>query len=96
MQPTGSIPIGFDVSNYDIRFKMEPVPQQPMNLDLACAALEIMYGIVKDSEVREFKALVICQGLVLGRFRTWFSNLELESAALLLSNATSRERRRLS
>lgn len=75
---------------------MEPVPQQPMGLDLACAALEIMYDIVKDSEVREFCALVICRGLALGRFRTWFSDPELARPALLSSNATSSERRRLS
>ena len=70
---------------------MEPVPQQPMNVDLACTALEIMYDIVKESEVREFQALVICQGMALGRFRTWFSDLELESIASLLSNATLRD-----
>ncbi|CAF9922778.1 MAG: hypothetical protein ALECFALPRED_002223 [Alectoria fallacina] len=91
-QPTGSIPQGFHVSGYDVRFGMEPVPQHPLSLDLACAALRIMYNIVVDSEVREFLALVVCQGMALGRFRTWFS--ETKGGALPV-NATSSERRRL-
>ena len=70
---------------------MEPVPQHPLSLDLACAALRIMYNIVVDSEVREFLALVICQGMALGRFRTWFSDIE---GGALPVNATSSERRR--
>ncbi|CAD6576431.1 MAG: hypothetical protein ASARMPRED_007728 [Alectoria sarmentosa] len=49
-QPTGSVAQGFYASGYDMRFGMEPVPQHPLSLDLACAALRIMYNIVVDSE----------------------------------------------
>lgn len=65
-----------------------------MSLDLACAALGIMYSIVIESEVREFQALVACQGLAMGRFRTWFLQPDVEHEAISL-NATSFERRTL-
>ena len=71
-QPAGSSPKAFDISRYDIRFQMEPVPQHSAGLDLVRAALEIMYSIVIDSEARAFTALLTCQKLALGRFRMWF------------------------
>ena len=58
---------------------------------MAQAALGIIYGIVLKSEIREFLALVICQGLAMGRFRAWFLEPETESGGLL--NATSAESR---
>ena len=70
-QPAGSIPVAFDVSRHDFRFKMELVWQHPMNLDLALAALQIVYQIVREGEVREFMALVVCRGMAMGRFRLW-------------------------
>lgn len=94
-EPTGSVPKAFDVSAHDFRFTMESVPLQPMSLDLACAALEIMHSIVRDSELREFQALVVCLGMALGRFRLWFTDPEMASG-VLLSNVTSFERGRLS
>ena len=87
-QPAVSIPEAFDVREHGVRFKMEPVPQHPMSSNLACAAMEIIYGIVMDSEVREIQALLVCQNLVMGRFRTWFLDSEIESAPLRL-NGTS-------
>ena len=72
---------------------MEPVPQHAMSSNMAWAAMGIIYGIVLDSEVREFQALVVCQDVVMGRFRTWFLDSEVESAALQL-NGTSLRRRR--
>ena len=73
-QPAGSTPRPFDIDKYDVRIKMEIVPQLPMTLDMAHVALEIIYEIVMKSEVREFTALVVCQGLAMGRFRTWLSD----------------------
>ena len=73
-QPAGSIPMPFDIDKYDVRLKMDIVPQLPMTLDMAHVALEIIYEIVMKSEVREFTALVVCQGMAMGRFRTWLSD----------------------
>ena len=92
-QPTGSIPKAFETDDGDLRFKMEIIPQHPMTSDLAVAALEIMYGIVLDSEVREFQALVVCQDLAMGRFRTWCLDSGIESVGLQ-SNGASLEKRR--
>lgn len=71
-QPVGSTPRAFDFHKYNVRFQMEPIPQHPMSIDVAYGALATIYNIVKDSEVREFVALVVCQQMALGRFRTWF------------------------
>lgn len=92
VQPPDSIPQAFDFDRGDIRFKMEIIPQHPMTLYLAVAALEIMYGIVLESEVRESQALVVCQDIAMGRFRTWFSDSVMESV-VLQSNGTSPEKR---
>lgn len=88
-QPAGSIPEAFDFRKHGVRFKMEPVAQHPMSSDLACATMEIIYGIVLDSEVREFQALLVCQNMVMGRFRTWFLD---ESAPLQLNETSFRKR----
>lgn len=93
-QPAGSIPEAFDVGRYDIRFKMELVPQHALSLELAVASLHIIYKIVLESEMREFRALVVCQGLALGRFRSWFLDSEIGIAALPL-NVTLSEKGRL-
>lgn len=90
-QPKGSVPEAFDVTRYDLRFKMESIAQHPMSLDLACTALKIMCSIVMDSGAREFQALVVCQRLALGRFRSLFLDTEVTNGALT-SNATSFER----
>ena len=71
-QPPGSTPKAFDFRKQDIRFQMEPIPLHPMNIDMAYAALEIIYNSVKEREVREILALVICDGMAMGRFRSWF------------------------
>ena len=91
--PEGSIPEGFDDREYDVRFKMEPVAQHPMSSALACAAMKIIYGIVLDSEVREFQALLVCQNMVMGRFRTWFLDEETERAALQLNETSFKKRK---
>ena len=88
-QPAGSSPKAFDISRYDIRFKMEQIPQNPAGLDLVTAALEIMYNIVKDSEVREFAALLVCQNMATARFRTSFTDTETELDWNLALNASS-------
>ena len=82
-QPAGSVPEAFDVSTFDIRFKMEPVPQHALSLDLAQAALGIIYRLVLKSEMRGFLALVICQGMAMGRFKAWFLEPETESGGPL-------------
>lgn len=82
-QDIRSIPIAFDdVSRPYFRFQMELVPQHPMTLDMAVKALQIISNIVLDSEVRDFVALVACQELARGRFRTWLLDPESESKAL--------------
>lgn len=93
-QPIGSTPKAFDVSRYDVRFKMERVPQQPMSLDLAFAALEIIYRIVLESEVREFRLLVVCQGVAMGRFTLWFLDSRI-AGGYKPSNTTSFDRHRI-
>lgn len=93
-QPVGSMPLAFDEGKYDVRFKMEVIPQHPLSLELACAAIEIMYNSVMEGGVREFRALVVCQEVVLGRFRTWFLDPEIESGAMSLNATTSFQRRR--
>lgn len=75
-QPLGSTPIDFDVRRYGVRFQMEDFPQHPMDMDMAYTAMQIIYHVVLDSDLKEFTALVVCQGLALGRFRTWFLDSE--------------------
>ena len=81
-QPAGSTLKAFDVSNYDIRFKMEPVPQHPLDKEMAYAAMGIIYSIVNKSEIREFVALVTCWGMALGRFRAWLMDTQGRDGAL--------------
>lgn len=95
-QPAGSSAKAFDLSRHDVRFKMEPVPQHSAGLDQVTAALKIMYNIVKDSEVREFVALVVCQNMAKARFRTWLSDSETELDWNLAPNASSFRKRILS
>ena len=71
-QPAGSSPKAFDIGRDDVRFTMEPIPQHPAGLELVTAALAIMYNLVKDSEAREFAALIVCRKVAMARFRTWF------------------------
>ena len=71
-QPAGSSPKAFDIGRDDVRFTMEPIPQHPAGLDLAMAALKIMYTVVLDSEAREFAALIVCRKVAMARFRVWF------------------------
>lgn len=71
-QPAGSIPHEFDVAQYDVRFKMELVPQHALSLDLAITSLNIIYKTVLASQMRAFRALVVCQKLALGRFTSCF------------------------
>ena len=82
-QDAGSTPIAFDDgSRPDFRFQMELIPQHPMTLDMAVKALQIISNIVLDSEVRGFVALVVCQQIARGRFRTWLLDPESENKAL--------------
>lgn len=75
-QPFGSTAKNFDISRYNVRFRMETFPQHPMDTDLAYAALEIIYDVVFECDVREFVALAACQGIALPRFRTWLLDPE--------------------
>ena len=71
VQPAGNVPRACDVTRYGLRFRMEVFPYMPMSVAMAQESLEIIYGIVTHSEVREFVALVVCQGLAKGRIRAW-------------------------
>ena len=75
---------------------MEQIRQNPAGLDLVTAALEIMYNLVKDSEVREFAALLVCQNMAMARFRTSFTDTETELDCNLALNASSFRKRILS
>lgn len=72
MQPAGSLPKAFDISRYDVRFKMEPIPQYSAGLGLVTATLRNGYTIVTDSEARVSAALMVYPRLAMARFRTWF------------------------
>ena len=80
--PPDSIPNPCDISRFDVRFQMKIISQSPMSVGMALESLEIIYGIVVESEVREFVALVVCQGLAMGRFRAWLLDSVEESRAL--------------
>ena len=82
VQPADSIPPSFDINEYDVRFQMQVIPRTPMPAAMARESLEIIYGIVFESEVREFTALVVCQGVVMGRFRTWLLDIADGGGAL--------------
>ena len=81
-QPADNIPRSFDINEYDVRFQMEIILRTPMPAAMARQSLEIIYGIVFESEVREFTALVVCRGMVMGRFRTWLLDTADGSGAL--------------
>lgn len=93
--PPSSVPEAFDIEKHGVRFKMELVRQHPMTSDLACAAIEVIYGIVLESEVREFLALLVCQDIAMGRFRTWFIDSGTGNGASRLNRTSVEKRGRL-
>lgn len=70
-EPAGSAPTRVDISRHSLRFLVEPIRPYPMDSSLEYAALSIIYTIVEESGVREFLALLVCRGMVLGRFWVW-------------------------
>lgn len=71
-KPDGSIPYKFDLSNQDLRFSLEPVPQNPLGKELVVGALEILHHMVLGNEAIEFRALVVCDKIAFGRFSVRF------------------------
>ena len=62
------------MTNLNVRFKLEPVPQHPPDGWLALESLNVLYGLVMENEARELTALVVCDGIAYGRFRVIFQN----------------------
>lgn len=89
-KPDGSIPYEFDISNDGYRFKLEPVPQHPLDKEMALGALDILHHLVSTDKAVEFRALIACNNIALGRLSVHFpTELEIPKNTTMPRNATA-------